>query len=293
MDVYVDVLLAENIIMNYIIIWLTSRIIKTKVKPVKFFAAAIIGALYALLLFFPGYAVLYSVVMKVLLSFLIIVVAFTPSRVRGFIKQLSVFYLVSFILGGAVFGLFYLTNSGTTSVGGIFLIDGVSPSILIGAGLITFAFVMLCVIPLYNYLEKRSLCMDFSIGIEGKEVGLRGLMDTGNDLFDPITRYPVIIVEYSAVKEIMPEGLRKVFDEKREDDLEQVYLGVKESGWVSRLRLIPFSSLGNEKGMLLGFKADYVKVGNKSYSDIIIAVYSKVLSADSEYTALLNPELIK
>lgn len=292
MEVYVDVLLAENIVMNYLIIWLVSKIIKEQTDRIKMFIASAVGALYALLLFFPGYKILYSIVMKVLLSFLIIIIAFTPSTFRGFIKQLSVFYLVSFVLGGAVLGLFYFTNTGTVLANGIFFIKGVPPIILLGSGLITLLFVKLCVIPIYNYLEKKSLLLDFSICIEEREIGVKGLLDTGNDLYDPITNYPVIIVEYSAIKELIPEGIKRIFEEDMEDNLEEVYKGVKESNWISRLRLIPFSSLGKEKGMLLGFKADRVTIKNKSFGEIIVGVYSKSLSSNGEYTALLNPELI-
>src|SRR5690554_1839055 len=111
MDIYVDILLAENILMNYLILWLTSAAVKADTSRIKRLAAATVGALYALLIFFPGYRVLYSMAMKVLLSFLIIIIAFTPQRFGEFAKQLAVFYLVSFILGGAVLGLFYFTNT--------------------------------------------------------------------------------------------------------------------------------------------------------------------------------------
>jgi len=293
MDIYLDVLLLENIIMNYLIIWLTSIIIKVQTNRIKIFTASTVGALYALLLFFPGYRVLYSMVMKVLLSFLMVVIAFTPSKFREFIKQLSMFYLISFVLGGAVFGLFYFTNTGLPLVNGIFFIRGVSPNILVGAGILTLVFVRLCVMPLYNLLEKRALYFNFTVCSEGKEIRLKGLLDTGNTLYDPITHYPVIVAEYSAIKEIIPEGLKKMFEENQDGNLQDLYTRVKETDWISKLRLIPFSSLGKEKGMLLGFKADRVMIKNKSFKETIIAVYTKSLSQNGEYKALLNPELLK
>ena len=293
MDVYADVLLLQNVTINYFIIWLTSKMVKAETGIIKIFTASAVGALYALLLFFPGYKVLYSIIMKVLLSFLIIVIAFTPLKLREFMKQLSVFYLISFILGGSVFGLFYLTNTGISIVNGIFLIKGVSPYILLGAGLLTLGFVRLCIIPLYNLLEQRAFHLNFSIYFGGNEISLKGLIDTGNSLYDPITNFPVIVVEYSAIRDIIPEKIRSLFEENREDNLEEIYSKVKVAGWMSKLRLIPFTSLGREKGMLLGFKADKVTIKDKEVRDIIIAIYSKPLSQNGEYKALLNPELLK
>ncbi|NLO25113.1 MAG: sigma-E processing peptidase SpoIIGA [Clostridiales bacterium] len=293
MDIYADILLLENIVMNYLILWLTSITLKVHAGRIKMLAASVVGALYALLIFFPGYNFLYTTVMKVLLSLLIIVIAFTPIRFREFLKQLSVFYLISFILGGAVFGLFYFTNTGTVTEGGVFLIKGIPLSVLAGAGLVTIIIIRLCLVPLYGYLEKRSLYRSFAINVGDKWVEAVGLLDTGNELFDPITNYPVIVVQYSAVKELLHEGIREIFEQNLEDDLENIYEGFKQANWVSRLRLIPFSSLGKEKGMLLGFKADGVIIGSRCLDKVIIAIYSKPLSENGEYAALLNPELIK
>jgi len=293
MDIYADILLMENIVMNYLILWLTSTTLKVHAGRIKMLAASVVGALYALLIFFPGYKFLYTTVMKVLLSLLIIVIAFTPIRFREFLKQLSVFYLISFILGGAVFGLFYFTNAGTVTAGGVFLIKGIPLSVLVGAGLVTIIIIRLCLVPLYSCLEKRSLYRSFVISVGDRSAEAVGLLDTGNELFDPITNYPVIVVQYSAVKELLHESIREIFEQNREEDLENIYDGFKEANWVYRLRLIPFSSLGKEKGMLLGFKADRVTIGNRCLGNVIVAVYSKPLSESGEYAALLNPELIK
>ena len=293
MDIYVDILLAENILMNYLILWLTSAAVKADTSRIKRLAAATVGALYALLIFFPGYRVLYSMAMKVLLSFLIIIIAFTPQRFREFVKQLAVFYLVSFILGGAVLGLFYFTNTGTVTPGGVFLIGGIPWTILMGAGAVTVVIFRICLIPLYNLLERRSLHQDLTIRLGDKSVDMVGLLDTGNELYDPITNYPVMIVQYSAVKELLHEKIREIFEENLEDDLERVYKGFKEADWVSRLRLIPYSSLGKEKGMMLGFKADQVFIGNRCLEEVIVAVHTRPLSENGEYTALLNPDLFK
>ncbi len=166
-------------------------------------------------------------------------------------------------------------------------------SVLAGAGLVTVVIIRLCLVPLYNYLERRSLYHSFTIRVEDRTAETVGLLDTGNVLFDPISNYPVIVVQYSAVKELLHERIREIFEKNLEGDLENVYQGFKEANWVSRMRLIPFSSLGKEKGMLLGFKADGVTIGSRCLENVIVAVYSKPLSESGEYAALINPELVK
>ena len=101
-----------------------------------------------------------------------------------------VFYLISFILGGAVFGLLF-HNTGTVTEGGVFLIKGIPLSVLAGQDW-SIIIIRLCLVPLYGYLEKRSLYRSFAINVGDKWVEAVGLLDTGNELFDPITNYPVM-----------------------------------------------------------------------------------------------------
>jgi stage II sporulation protein GA (sporulation sigma-E factor processing peptidase) len=65
---------------------------------------------------------------------------------------------------------------------------------------------------------------------------------------------------------------------------------------MKRLRVIPFEALGTENGMLVGFKPDSVYIEKdaetKSIKDIIIAIYSKKLSKNGDYKALLHPDLV-
>ena len=47
--IYVDIVLLENLCMNYIILFGTAYIIKIKVKHIRILLASLIGAVYAVL----------------------------------------------------------------------------------------------------------------------------------------------------------------------------------------------------------------------------------------------------
>ena len=65
---------------------------------------------------------------------------------------------------------------------------------------------------------------------------------------------------------------------------------------MSKLKVIPFSSLGKQNGILLGLKADGLEVeeddGIKNIDKIIIGIYNKSLSKKREYGALLGIDVI-
>ena len=47
MTIYIDVIILENLIMNYIILYATGIIVKAKINYIRIFFASLIGAIYA------------------------------------------------------------------------------------------------------------------------------------------------------------------------------------------------------------------------------------------------------
>jgi stage II sporulation protein GA (sporulation sigma-E factor processing peptidase) len=104
------------------------------------------------------------------------------------------------------------------------------------------------------------------------------------------------VVEFNAICAILPEDIRGIFEEKQENDLSKVTSIVSKSTWFSRFRLIPFSSLGRENGILIGFKPDFILIGSdetqRNVCEVVIGIYNRSLSRNDKYKALLSPELV-
>ena len=66
--------------------------------------------------------------------------------------------------------------------------------------------------------------------------------------------------------------------------------------YISKLKLIPFSSLGKQNGMLIGIKPDYIKIKTEEkenkIENVIIGIYNKSLTKKGEYRALIGMELV-
>lgn len=56
-----------------------------------------------------------------------------------------------------------------------------------------------------NRMSKKGLIYEIEIKIENKSIRLKAMLDTGNQLKDPITSIPVVIVEKEKLYEIMPK----------------------------------------------------------------------------------------
>lgn len=298
LTVYVDILFFENLVINYFILWVSKKILKSASSSLRLFLGALIGAVYVIiLLILPGVKAYYTGLAKILLSMFIVAVSFNSKKIIEFMKALCVFYISTFIFAGAAFAFLYFKGTGGFVRNGIVYFFGNSKWTAIFLSVITVGIIFVVVRDIWVAKHiKESMLVPINISIENKTVGFDALVDTGNSLCDPLSKLPVVVVEFKAICSILPDEIKSIFEEKLENDLAAVTSAVSKSSWFSRFRLIPFSSLGKENGMLIGFKPDFVQVSvneaQKNIREVVVGIYNRSLSRNDSYKALLGPELI-
>ncbi len=296
-DIYLDTLIMENIAINYLILSVTARFTKQNTTKLRLFLGACIGAAFVVLMvIMPEVKIYYSAFAKFVLSLIIAAVAFSTEKIKEYIKVLVTFYITTFIFAGAAFALLYVNQTGGLVRNGVLYIYWESKWTALMLSLLVTGIVIKIfweVIQIKFIREK--ILTGLKIYFGDRKIFVSALIDTGNSLYDPITNMPVVIVEFEAIKELLPGDIKIIF-EKFENDLSSITDIISKSEWITRFRLIPFNSLGKENGMLLGFKPDNLEIGEddniKSVKDVIVAIYNKTLSNNQSYRALLNSELI-
>ena len=294
--VYVDVLFLLNFVLNFLLLLTTGKICKNRAKSWRLSLGALAGSMYAVLMFFPSLAIYYTLLSKLIFSAALIAVSFSVKRWREFGRLILVFYAVNFLFAGAAFGLFYLTDLGSV-VGavmsnGIFYFDlplGVLLMTSAGAYLLLWA-----VQRIYTYkMSKAGKYYDIVIHYHGRQASVHALLDTGNSLADPLTGKPVIVAELASLVPLFGDELNQIFSACQNDDTNLIPLVMEHAQLHDSFRLIPFSSLGRENGLLLAFLPDCVELTaeERSVRDVLIGIYTKKLSKTQEYKALLHPSL--
>ena len=143
MTVYVDVIFLENIIINYIILYVTGIISKTNIKQLKILLGSIIGATYAIIYYILNLKIYSSFIIKIVLSIIIIYVSFNPKKFKILFKQVILFYLISFVFAGATIGIIYMVNfQNITIQNGVLVGNYTIRTILIGI-IIAYFLVMI------------------------------------------------------------------------------------------------------------------------------------------------------
>ena len=290
--IYIDVLFFVNFFINCILLFLTARIMKLAPGALRLCIGSIFGAVYSVLVFFPDMHFIYSAVSKFLFSMAIVAISYNIKGIALYLKKLGTFYLVTLSLGGGVLALFYFTRIGA-SFGAVIkngiLYMNLPLSFLIFAASSVGVGIRLVCRSMGVRLSRGDMYLPLSICIGTKKVTLSAFVDTGNTLREPISDYPVIIAEYEPLRPILPPEFSRMLEcGDGEFDMAGEMSG--------KIRLIPFSSLGREKGMLIGFKPDKAYLtqneAERDIGNIIVGVYKGNLAGDKSYSALLNPEII-
>ena len=136
---------------------------------------------------------------------------------------------------------------------------------------------------------------NIKIKLNEKIVEAKAIIDTGNLAKEPITNTPVVIVESTLLEEVLPNKILNNLENILGGDLSQISEEMQEK-YISKLRCIPFSSLGKQNGLLLGIRADEIVVETedeqKISNNVIVGIYNQSLTKRGEYRALIGIELI-
>ncbi len=298
MEIYLDVLILENLVINYLILYVTSKFCRYRTSTLRLFSGAIIGALYVgIIIIEPDIKVFYTTLAKILLSFFIIAVTFSPRKIMTFVKTLVIFYISTFIFAGASLAFLFFNDQGGFVKNGIVYVFGQSKWSLMFFSLVTVCIIIKIFMEvIQSKFTRENLLIPVKIAFDNRKIGFPALVDTGNSLKDPLTNNPVMVVEFKALEELLPIEIKDIFKNSKEDDLSCVTTTISTSKWFSRFRLIPFSSLGKENGMLIGFKPDFIEIGEeeekRDVKNVIVGIYNRSLSRNEKYKALLGPELV-
>ncbi|MGN1297198.1 MAG: sigma-E processing peptidase SpoIIGA [Clostridia bacterium] len=295
MTIYIDVVLIENLIMNYIILFTTGLILKLKIQPIRILIASLLGAIYSIIAYAGVLKIYSSFILKIVLSVLIVYIAFNPQSVKKMWKDLLIFYLTSFVFGGAAFALIYIVKPQDIIMkNGLFLGTYPLKTVMLGA-VIAFIIIIAAFSIVKSKISKKDMFCEIETKINNKIIRTKAMIDTGNMLKEPITNTPVVVVEHTLLYECIPKEILNNLENIIGGDFEKVPEHIKEK-YISRLKLIPFSSLGKQNGMLLGIKPQYIKIMKEEdeqiNKNVIIGIYNKSLTKKGEYRALMGIELI-
>ena len=290
MTLYVDIIFLENIFMNSIILLATGVILKQPIRILRNLIASTIGSIYAIIIYVSHIEIYSNFFLKLILSFVIIYVAFKPSNIKSFLKHIVIFYLTSFTFGGVAFALLYFISPQDILLQDGALIGTYPMKIILAGGILGFIIITVSFKNIKGRLSRKDMYCNVTLNSGDKKATVTAIIDTGNFLRDPITKIPVIVIEKEKLKNLLPEVII--------ENIGNIINGrnVELGEYASKIRAIPFKSLGKENGLLLGVKVDEIEVSYQDMEhkikDVIIGIYNGVLSRNGKYSGLIGLDII-
>jgi len=305
MVIYLDIILLMNMAIDTLLLWFTAYFRKERVVWWRIIAASVFGSAYLIFFFLPTLAVYNHWMVKLLMSLVMLWIAFGYHRLQSFFYNLCIFYFIAFVFGGGVFALGYLLTPSSEVVNGVLQVQSDQFGVATGPtfAILGFGFLLVFFLSKRSYQaiqEPRKLeqfLVEVTINLAGEHILCRGLVDTGNMLHEPITRTPVMVVEQRLFANILPPALMKMVGEENKLDKVDGLLEAVPLEWQGRIRLIPYRSVSRGMDFMVACKPEGVVVtsnGSRYQAEkVLIGISPLALSADGKYQAIVHPALMQ
>ena len=274
MVIYVDVLLALNWWIDYLLLLAVRRTAGNGTKAWRLAVGALVGALSCLTLLLPPLPLWVTLLVRLLAAALMVTVAFRRRSWRDWLRRVAYLFAYSVGLAGLCGALYFFVAPQGFYVSNGVVYYSVPPLLLVALTVACYGILWL-----WEQWSRRRAPKEHLLQVrlthQGRQVTFPCLYDSGNHLIEPFSGYPVLVVERATAEQILP--VPAIMERLTPGD-----------GW----RLIPYATLGGD-GLLAAFVPTAVAVvtrgGEVSLPPCYVAVCECVSSG--EYSGLLGSEL--
>jgi stage II sporulation protein GA (sporulation sigma-E factor processing peptidase) len=292
--VYLDVIWSLNLLFDSLLLYLTAIFLKRTIRIWRVLAGGFIGSLIILLSFTPIHDYTSMPLSKLLCSIFMVLTTFGYKRMSFFIKALFTLYISTFLIGGALIGThFFLQN------------DSIMITGLKGFGdPISWLFVFIG-FPIAWHFSKKNIegmemtkiqfdqILNVSLQISTETYTFKGLVDSGNQLYDPISKLPVMFVSIKNQVDGMSEPIKQMAGNP-----EALIMGTEEfsSEWQNRLRIVPCKVVGQEHQLIVAVKPDSIMLEKNGEQFLcekgLVSFTMQELSPDDSFQCIVHPKML-
>lgn len=199
-------------------------------------------------------------ILKLVTAILMTVITFGMKPLKSLFKKLFWLFAISFVFGGLMFAVYIFFDTDILIyTNGIVYFD-IDVTFLVVCSV--FSYIVITVITKFTD-KKAPKSQEYYVSIQqnGKMVSCKALMDTGNNLREPFSSLPVVMIE------------KKLFNQFHIPD--------------EKLRLIPVSTVNGE-ALVRAFRPDFLQINDFKTDKIYIG---ESIVSHEEYKIILNINL--
>ncbi len=189
--IYADVLVIVNIYLTYFFIKILCLLFHITIKAKRTAFGSVAGGITSLLILLPINDYIITVLKFLAVIIIVIICGFSKDK-YDIIKYSLVYILINVVFSGLCFGFWKITKGRMIYVKNFTVYFDIS---LIGLIIITILVYFIITIADYFLMNRRNLSGVYTVSFSlfGKEYYLKGIVDTGNSLYDYFSGRSVII----------------------------------------------------------------------------------------------------
>ncbi len=252
MHAYRDLVFLLSFLVNYLLLYGTNRLCGFPTGHVRTALAAALGGAYGAACTVPQLAFLGAWLWRLVFFGLMALLAFGMNA--SALRRGVIFFLLSMALEGLAAGI------GRVNLW----------TVLLAAATLW----LLCLVG-FGSGKVGSSYVPVVITRGNRSVSLTALLDTGNTLRDPLSGWPVLVVDASVGWKLL-----SMTEAEMKEPLKTI-----TSGAYQGLRLIPYHAVGQPAGLLLGIRADSVCIDGKK-CDYMVAFAPHSIGQGKPFEAL-------
>lgn len=258
MCVYVDILIILNTIVNYFILLAVDKILRIHSKRWRVLLGGAVGGVSSLLLFIENLGIIMTL-LKIATAIIMTAITFGVKPAKRLVKSIFLLFAITFLFGGVMFAIYMFFDKDVLIYSnGIVYFD------------IDLTFLIICTVISYVVItiiskitdKKAPKSKEYYVTVEnaGKTISCTALMDTGNNLREPFSGFPVIMLDKELFNRLFVED---------------------------KIRLIPVSTINGES-VIKAFRPQKLIIKNFSTDKVYIGESASQLN---EYKMILNINL--
>ena len=280
--VYVDTLFFLNLAVDYFLLVLTAKVAGVYIKRSRLLASALVGALLAVLLYFPPLPKALALVLRLAVCCVTALAAFIGEPGKSWPRLLGIFVMVTLLLAGIVLGLSELG-------GGAYMQNGVLYFEISGT-VMALSFMAVYVLSGLVLGKGRASpgrsYQEVTAEMGERSVRFRALTDSGNLLRDPMSGRKVIVVESRAIAPLFGgmtgELLQSLDALAPETALEQLRRCGNTPFW-----LLPARTAA-QNALMVVFRPEKLYIDGNLREDYILGLAGRQLEIGGDCRALMG-----
>ncbi len=281
--VYLDTLFFLNLFADYYLLVLTARLCGVFRKRRFLFLGAAVGALAAVLLYFPKMPPAVSLLAQTGVCAAVVFAAFGVRNAGELLRLCGCFTLLSFFSAGAVLACSQWCGDRVWVRNGT-VYCSLNATVTAAAFCIVYLFSV--ILFRKGRMRRERTVRKVAIRQNGRECTFQALYDSGNLLRDPLDGRPVLLISTEPAEQLFSEeqmGQIGLFYQK-EDAC--VLSALRESSGIP-FRLIPMHTAGGDR-VILAFSPQMLEIDGNRRDDLLVGISPHPIAPDGDCKGLIG-----